>query len=745
MSQFRNRYHCPVCGSAVVRLTQHIVSQHARLLGSEYRCRLFANHRRLDGKERTDRGRLYRVCPVPMCAAITANIPVHLRTAHSFSTPSSLTDSSRAQRVSHLDWSIPVEPDCEERSEASSRVRDPSQHGSETGPEHPETSPVNSSIGSPSSVSDAAIRRPSPDVPPTKEQRPVSPHQKTVFEGPRGVSSITNEWRHHMITERGGSTKPERALEYARAVDRYLQFHDLSESPAAAASLDRIDMFVANRRSIGCSTSAAWKASLLGYLAKFFKFLALSHIGKMEATVLRDFLASIVGTRTSVQRRRRTDRVEKASRERTSVMAPDMELLLNSTCVQSCITRLSECTDTSTYSNVRGIIACMIVRSGARPSAIAGLTLTEVASPSYQTEGGVGYAVLSVTDHKTAQLGPFNLVLTLPEYRSLRKVREFLLRSFRGITHPFVSLPVDGSSEGGKPYNSARIGKVFGRVWAESGCQAKYGTYNATMNRKRIATQMATDHPQLREQTARQLRHSATTEAIYYDLGDAPRGAARIASLTKRKKASETPAPPSTEVDQTVSVQATSKTRSCSLPPRFSGSNMEPFERASSEPMRLVDYCLAPVTGTSCPTAACVETTDFDPVTTGPVAGTSCPTSAWVETQDFSQVPTSVNHHHQQRPSVIFESVSTVMRGGVPFQRRKWTEDSNRRFASDWAVEIVLCEATGKKASLVVIKRKLEQLDLQNQWSDLSPANIRDKIVTEVKRRTKKDSNKVSV
>ena len=115
-----------------------------------------------------------------------------------------------------------------------------------------------------------------------------------------------------------------------------------------------------SRRSVGSSTSAVWRASILGYLAKFFKFLALSHIGKMEATVLRQFVASIDGTKTSIQRRRRTERVEKASRERTLVMAPDMEELLNSTCVQTCITKLSECTDTSTYSNVRGLIACMI-------------------------------------------------------------------------------------------------------------------------------------------------------------------------------------------------------------------------------------------------------------------------------------------------------------------------------------------------------------------------------------------------
>ena len=115
--------------------------------------------------------------------------------------------------------------------------------------------------------------------------------------------------------------------------------------------------------------------------------------------------------------------MEKASRERTSAMATDMEQLLNSTCVQSCITKQSECTDTSTYSNVRGLIACMMVRSGARPSAIAGLTLTEIATPSYLTEDGMRYAVLSVTDHKTTQLGPFNLVLTLTEYRSPVKVR----------------------------------------------------------------------------------------------------------------------------------------------------------------------------------------------------------------------------------------------------------------------------------------------------------------------------------
>ena len=67
-----------------------------------------------------------------------------------------------------------------------------------------------------------------------------------------------------------------------------------------------------------------------------------------------------------------------------------------------------------------------------------------------------------------------------------------------------------------------------------------------------------------------------------------------------------------------------------------------------------------------------------------------------------------------EKSSVIFESVSTVMREGRHIQRRKWNADSNRRFASDCAVKIVLCEATSKKASFVVIKRKLEQLGLKS-------------------------------
>lgn len=64
--------------------------------------------------------------------------------------------------------------------------------------------------------------------------------------------------------------------------------------------------------------------------------------------------------------------------------------------------------------------------------------------------------------------------------------------------------------------------REFRSIWKSTGMYEKYGVYNSTRNRKRVATVMAENHPKLSESVAKQLCHSVTTEKIYYDMGVGP-------------------------------------------------------------------------------------------------------------------------------------------------------------------------------------------------------------------------------
>lgn len=71
---------CPLCTSIVQRLRPHVRSQHGDKL-TEVQVKIVANIGNIRGRT-AHRGRLYKICPVDGCGAVTRLMTTHLRNQH---------------------------------------------------------------------------------------------------------------------------------------------------------------------------------------------------------------------------------------------------------------------------------------------------------------------------------------------------------------------------------------------------------------------------------------------------------------------------------------------------------------------------------------------------------------------------------------------------------------------------------------------------------------------------------------
>lgn len=74
---------------------------------------------------------------------------------------------------------------------------------------------------------------------------------------------------------------------------------------------------------------------------------------------------------------------------------------------------------------------------------------------------------------------------------------ELSKRRYPNQPYSFVTLTGKTDEEGGKKFNTSRVSREFRSIWKSTGIYEKYGVYNATRNRKRIATVMAETNPEL--------------------------------------------------------------------------------------------------------------------------------------------------------------------------------------------------------------------------------------------------------
>ncbi|XP_060565550.1 uncharacterized protein LOC132724626 [Ruditapes philippinarum] len=76
--------------------------------------------------------------------------------------------------------------------------------------------------------------------------------------------------------------------------------------------------------------------------------------------------------------------------------------------------------------------------------------------------------------------------------------------------------------------SSSRVNYELNMTWAICEMRKTYGPFNATLNRKRLATKMATISPLLSRQMAKQLRHALNTHQKYYKMVHGPDEAAKV-------------------------------------------------------------------------------------------------------------------------------------------------------------------------------------------------------------------------
>ena len=105
----------------------------------------------------------------------------------------------------------------------------------------------------------------------------------------------------------------------------------------------------------------------------------------------------------------------------------------------------------SNYTTYRKfLVASLILNSGARTGVIANMSMSDVGNAEFIRSQGRSYRVVSVTAHKTAYSGPFQIPLGPEEYAALKNVANYVHNKYPEASSPFVT-------GDGNPVNTSRI------------------------------------------------------------------------------------------------------------------------------------------------------------------------------------------------------------------------------------------------------------------------------------------------
>lgn len=256
------------------------------------------------------------------------------------------------------------------------------------------------------------------------------------------------------------------------------------------------------------------------FLGKYGAFL--SGKGEVHYKTLHKFNAATKGMKRSLGKKKTKDRVIRQARRRKSIITVNMGDLLKHENMEGAIHRLCTGTKTDTVNkDVRYLISKMVINSGARLGAVARMQISEVEGADDVAIGDKAYKVISVADHKTSLQGPFQIPVSKSEHQALLNICKRTRSKFPNAQYPFVTAD-------GKRYSVSRLNYEFQGVWRETGMLKKSGKFNCTDNRKRIASVLGQGYPGMREQIAKQLKHSVAIEREIYDHAVAAENAVKI-------------------------------------------------------------------------------------------------------------------------------------------------------------------------------------------------------------------------
>lgn len=513
MPGHRNMKRCPLCTSIVQRLRAHVRSQHGNRL-TELQVKIVANIGNIQGRT-AYRGRLYKICPVDGCGAVTRFITAHLRRQHALD-----TDDIRrlhAQPVGRYEM-----PDMEMvqdgrpmPAEVADRSED--QHDEltvATTDGRPRDSTDKPVIGA---EGDAATSGSSPD----RDEQGATPGRPRVQLGADAL-----EFRRHLQRRAGGQRTADIAEQYARTTQKFLDYCGEGIPGEVALSRHNVEDYLDH-----CESEGLAPGTLTSRLTILLLFASCLHyLGRLTAERLAAINASLEGTKRSLNKQKVRRRLTLAAKDREQVVAPgNLSVFYEHSTNTATIDRavLDGVGPANVNRARRYIMSNFLLASGARSGVLEGLTIEEIEAARREVAvDGTVYYVIAVANHKTANLGSFLIPALERWHLAALALCRYVRESTPTATHPFVSST-------GRPFPSSRVGYELREAWRETGCQAAYGDFSSTKNRKRFATLMADFRPDMRDAVARQLRHSSETERRYYDLGSGPSQAVNTVNVAR--------------------------------------------------------------------------------------------------------------------------------------------------------------------------------------------------------------------
>ena len=247
------------------------------------------------------------------------------------------------------------------------------------------------------------------------------------------------------------------------------------------------------------------------HLKKFLTFLFNAKI--VTASSIDLFNCSVKGLQKTLNKDKARSAMKSSLYDRSQVLNADVNEFINHPLVVEALEDLSEGVNADNYYKVMFLIGTLILSSGTRPGALASMSISDINNFTTTVDNNQRYHVVSIAEHKTESLGPVDLPMTEREHEALTAVCRYTQSVYPDATRPFISFGL-GVGQGGSPYPVSRLNYELCKAWKRTGMLSKYGPVNATKNRKRIATLMARDHPEMQEVTAKVLKHSKATEKV---------------------------------------------------------------------------------------------------------------------------------------------------------------------------------------------------------------------------------------
>ena len=173
------------------------------------------------------------------------------------------------------------------------------------------------------------------------------------------------------------------------------------------------------------------------------------------------------------------------------------------------------------------LMLSLLLFNGHRPSVLMNLTTQIVASASQLRKNNEWLYIMTVTKHKTsASRGSAVVVLPQSTFMLLRLYIVAVSNQMEalGRSHSSTNTRHAFLSNQHQPFaDVSTINRHVKSAWKNAGCQATFGPFSATKNRKSLTTEVRNRRPEMADAVATQLGHTRRTADRFYRLSQSHR------------------------------------------------------------------------------------------------------------------------------------------------------------------------------------------------------------------------------